>query len=107
MQLIEIDPIGREAAETVVDRLPHVRGTGTLARVVDRQAEFRREDHRLAAPRQRAPDELLALGTAVDVGGVEEVDAGVERGMHDGFRALVVQAHTEVVAAEPGHADRQ
>ena len=46
---------------------------------------------------QRARDEPLvvsdvALVRAVAVGGVEERDAGVERGVHDGDRPVVVAA---------------
>ena len=107
MDLIQIDPIRSETAQTVVDRLPHVRRTGTLASIIDRQPELRREDHSIALSGQRAAEELLALGSTVDISGVEESDAGVERGAHDGFRTRVVQGHAEVVAAEAGHADRE
>src|SRR5262249_6866429 len=44
---------------------------------------------------------------AVHACGVEEVDAGVERRIHDVGRAFLVEAHPEVVAAEPGHGDTE
>jgi len=52
---------------------------------------------------QRLAEQLLALaGTpAVDIGGVEEGDAGVERGIDHRPRALEVEATPEVVAAKP------
>src|SRR5204862_7670413 len=58
-----------------------------------------------AAGGERLADVLLALAEAVHVGRVEEVDAVVERGVHDGCRACRVQASPEVVAADPDNRD--
>ena len=60
-------------------------------------------DHRLVAPAAERPtEELLGLALAVDVGGVEVVDAGVERGVDHVLRRGLVDPHPEVVAAEAG-----
>ena len=71
-----------------------------LAFVVDRDAELRGDERLVAAGAERAPEVLLAQGAAVDVGGVEQRDAGVERGVDDRLRRRLVDAATEVVAAE-------
>jgi hypothetical protein len=61
--------------------------------------ELRREHDLIAAIGDRAPDEALVGVRAVDVGGVEEVDAELERAVDDGDRLVVV-----VRAIELGHA---
>ena len=68
--------------------------------LVHRVAELRRQHDAVSPPFERAPDEVLARALAVDVGGVEERDAGLERGVDHGERPLVVTARTEVVRAE-------
>src|SRR6185369_17687067 len=45
-------------------------------------AEFRSEDHPVAAALQRAPEQVLVAAFHVAVGGVEERDAEVERALH-------------------------
>ena len=74
-------------------------------RVVDRHAELGRDHDLVASRAERAPEELLGLGRAVDVRGVEEVDPGVEGRRHDGVGAGLVKASAEVVApdADDGH----
>jgi hypothetical protein len=47
------------------------------------------------------------VGAAIHVGGVEEVDAGVERGVDDHGRALLIEPAAEVVAAEAHHGHGQ
>ena len=65
--------------------------------------------HDLVAPAaEHLAEELLAgAGAAVDVGGVEEGDALVERGVDDGAGAFEVDAAAEVVAAEADDRDVQ
>jgi len=41
--------------------------------------ELRGEDHVVAAALEVVADDLLGLACAIDVGGVEEVDARIER----------------------------
>ena len=64
-------------------------GTATVAHV---HPELGREHNLVAASRQDLAQELLAapVGTAVDVGGVEERDALLERRVHDCPRAFEV-----------------
>src|SRR5204862_7900278 len=55
-----------------------------------RAPELRREDDVVAAARERLADDLLRLAGRVDVGGVDEVDAGVERRVDDADGVVVV-----------------
>ena len=58
-------------------------------------------------PCERVADDRLAGAGAVDVGGVEERDAGLDRRVDDGVRSGLVDAPAEVVAAQADHADFQ
>ena len=85
VQLVQVDAVGAEPPQAVFARarLMYAARRAALALLVDRSAELRR-DQRLVAPRaERAAEELLAQRAAVDVGGVEQRDAGVERGVDD------------------------
>ena len=101
VQLVEVDAIGAEPAQRVVARPGDVRrARATLALVVDRAAELG-GDQRFVAPTGEGPaEELLAERSAVDVGGVEQRDARVERGVDDRLRRGLVDPAAEVVAAE-------
>src|SRR5262249_6533969 len=58
-------------------------------------------NHRaLTTPRQRTSEEPLALRSTVDIGGIEQGDAGVERSAHDALALRVVDSHPKVIAAE-------
>jgi hypothetical protein len=52
--------------------------------------ELRGEDDVVAAALERLADDRLRLALRVDVGGVDEVDAGVERAVDDPDRRFVV-----------------
>ena len=60
-----------------------------------------------AALGEPAADDLLGLAAAVDVGGVEEVDAGLERRVHDLVAVGLVGLRPEVHRAEAQRADPQ
>jgi len=63
--------------------LPHVLWLGALSLLVHLSAELRGEHNLVAALTERATQLLFALRSAVDVGCVEEADAGLERGVDD------------------------
>jgi hypothetical protein len=101
--LVEVDPVGLEAAERRLDRLADVgpRAAGGLA-VAEVVAELRRQHDLVAPAGEGAADDLLAAAAvAVDVGGVEEGDAGVDRRVDHRARLRLVDPAAEVVAAEP------
>ena len=83
MDLVEIDVVGAEPLQAGVDlgqdRL--ARQAGAVRPLAHAAVDLGR-DHHLVAPReveQRAADDLFAGAVRIDVGGVEEVDAEVER----------------------------
>jgi hypothetical protein len=102
VHLVEVDPVGAEPGERGVARLAHDIWVRTLHRT-----ELGGDDDIVAARAQRATEELLAQRAAVDVGRVEERDPRVEGSVHHRGAALLVDAHAEVVAAEPHERDVQ
>ena len=85
VDLVEVDPVGVQASQRVLDL-----GDDSSARVapvvvvfVYRHVDLRRQHDVVAAPFQRLADNLLGLAGRVDVGGVEEVDPGVEGSVDD------------------------
>src|SRR5688572_28512323 len=107
MQLIEIDEIGAKPPEAVLARLAHVLRPRALPLLVDSHPEFRRHDRLMPSSCQRTAEELLALRGAVDVGGVEESDPGLERRADDALGRGLIDADPEVVAAQAHHRDTQ
>ena len=100
--LVEVDPVGLQPPQRCLDRLADVgaRTAGGLA-VAEVVPELRREHDLVAPAGERAADDLLAAApVAVDVRGVEERDARVERGVDHRARSLLVDPAAEVVAAE-------
>src|SRR3546814_6409011 len=57
-------------------------------------------DHVVAPRSERATEVLLTQPLAVHVGGVDEGDTGVERGVDDAFAGALVKPCPEVVASE-------
>ena len=102
--VVEVDVVDAEAPQRSLGRLAHVLGPaadaagGRVVGVAD-DAELGRQHDLVAAAGDRAADELLVGVRAVDVGGVEEGHAEVERAVDRGDRLGVVAA-----AVELGHA---
>src|SRR5664280_1237668 len=78
----------RSEFSTAVMHDPSPGGTLLVRVGAHRAADLRREDHVVTASLQRATDGLLRV--SVRVGGVDEVDAGVERLVDDPDRVLGV-----------------
>ena len=69
-------------------------------------AHLRRQHDVVPPPRDRLADHRLRLAGRVDVGGVDEVDAGVERAVHDAVGAGLIEAadhFPDLPAAAEGH----
>src|SRR5689334_13439376 len=116
VHLVEIDAIGAQAAEALVARAPDVvRGEPAVVRpFAHLRVDLGREDDSVPSRRvlrEPAPDDLLrdALAglPAVDVGRVEEVDAGVERAIHDREAVGLARERPEVHRAEAEAAHAQ
>ena len=93
VDLVQVDPVGSQPPERVLhlrdDPAPRV---AALVGVVAHRAVDLGGQHDVVAPAagQRLADDLLGLAARVHVGGVDEVDAGVERAMDDADALVVV-----------------
>ena len=104
VQLIEIDPIGLQAAQARLDRHHDVAAGCTLARalVIHRRPELGGEDDVLPpGPENLAKQRFRSAAPAVAVGRVEQRDAEVERLVDDGAGLFEIAADAEIVASEP------
>ena len=93
VQLVEVDVVGPQPPQRVLDGGddPAPRGPLVVRVLPGRAAELGGEHDVVPAALQRLADHLL--GVAVGVGGVDEVDACVDRPMDDPGRVRGVVAH--------------
>ncbi len=105
MQLVEVDAVGAQAGQAVLDRGADVGGGRSAFVTFVGHAELGGQDDLVAPGAEGGSEVALALAPAVDVGGVEERDAGTQRGADHGIGLLAADAHAEVVAAQAHHAD--
>ena len=99
----EVDPVGAQPLQRALDGAPDVRARPTRHAAVPARvhAELRRQHHAVAPVAEDLADQRLGrAGAAVDVGGVEVGDAGVERGVDHGPGPGAVEPAAEVVAAQ-------
>jgi hypothetical protein len=91
VDLVEVEVVGAEAAQRVLDRDhdPAAGAAAVVRVVVEGHEELRREHDVVAASGEGLADDDLGLALGVDVGGVDEVDPGVQRPV-DGLDAFVV-----------------
>src|SRR5690606_17615894 len=92
VHLVEVDVVGAQAPQAVLagphDPAPRVAGP---VGVGPHGPVELGGDHQVVAPAgDGLAQDLLGLAGRVDVGGVDEVDAGVEGGVDDGDRVVVV-----------------
>src|SRR6516162_5183400 len=111
MQLVKIDPIGTQPLQARLDRLHDIapRRPLELAGVIHRQAELARQHDRFALLAENSSEPLLrAAFVAVAVGGVDQVDAELDRPAYDAARRRKIDAAAKIVAAEAddGHLER-
>jgi len=103
MQLVKVDPISIESPQARFDRVHNVapRRTLELAGIVHRQAELGCEHDVLALGAEDSPEPLFraALG-AIAVGGIDQIDAEVDRLVHDTAGRREIDAAAEIIAAE-------
>src|SRR5262245_28497080 len=112
MHLVEVDDLDAERLEAAVDRGLDVLGAGLPPDAERRlglpgHPGLGRHDHLVAALAYRAADDALGPVLAVDVRGVDPVDAGVERGVASGERLLVLRAAPAPAQAPGPEADHR
>ena len=80
VQLQQVDIVGAEPPQRVVHRLDQARARGAdiVRPVAHRQRGLGRDQHRVAPALDRLAEHLFRRAVRIDVGGVEEVDAGFE-----------------------------
>jgi hypothetical protein len=100
MQLIQVDAIGPEPSEAILEGLPHVLGACPLSLRIDPHAELRGDNRGVTAGRQRASEKDFALGCSIDIGGIKESHTGVEGRVNHPRACLGIDPHAEVVATE-------
>ena len=98
--IVQIDRVDLQPLERGVARPSHVirRAVDAVIRTVlgPDVSELRRDDDRVAAALDRAPDEPLVREGAVDVRGVEEIDPELQRPMDRGDGFVLVAIGVEV-----------
>ena len=110
MLLVEIDVVGLQPLQAGLDRRHDVAARGALlgAVVAHRLGEFGRQHDVLAAVAEHlAQHGLRAAHARIDVGGVEQRDAEVDRLVDHLARGFEVGALAEIVAAEADGGDAQ
>jgi hypothetical protein len=92
VHLVDVDPLGVQAPEARLHLLhdPAPRVPLPVQTLAHLAVELRREDDLVATAGERLPDDLLVLPLRVDVGGVDDVDPRVERGVDDPDPILVI-----------------
>src|SRR5438270_6050008 len=108
MNLVEIDPVRAQALQA------SLRGGHNVAtrrafhglRFVHTATKFCRQHDAFAILAQDLPEDAFRTATiSVDVGGIEERDAHLERFVNDFAGGLQVDAKAEIIAAQPNDRD--
>lgn len=116
MELVEIDHIGLEPAQRGVAGPAHVAGTavGHDVLVAHEQTALRGEEGLGPASPERPADEQLVGEGPVHVGGVEQLDARVQCGVHGPhgavtplLRRAVGPAHRHTAQPDRAHGERR
>ena len=101
MDLVEVDIIGAEPAQALIDLEQDVFAgqTGAIRAGAHSIKDLSGDDHFLASREivERAAENLLALADRVAIGGIEEIDAGFKRLLDE--RAALFLAERPLVEA--------
>ena len=105
--LVEIDDVGAQPLQRSIDRLVDVRARAACFGSVTHVLPELRCEHDPVTPalEHLSEQRLAAALIAVDIGGVEERDAGVESCVDDRARPFEIDDPPEVVAAQADHRD--
>ena len=105
MQVIKVDVVGAQALEARFDGGGDILARAARARL-HRQAELGGKNDLLAFVAHHLTHEVFGHPiAAINIGGIEVIDAGIDRMMDHAARRLDVGARAEVVAADPQHGE--
>jgi hypothetical protein len=114
MVLVQVDAVGAQGFEGGFELLAHVGGRARLGAVhvaVELVAELGGDDPLVAVAGDGVADEGFARVIAVTLGGIDEVQAGVARGVEDGvdlrLGELFAPFAAELPRANADHGDVQ
>ena len=103
VELDEVEAVDGEVRQAAVDEGREIRGVVAVGGVRGEPAASLRDDmERLRPFAAEARNQALGEAVAVDVGGIEEVDAGVEGCMERGKRGVLVGASPLAATDGPG-----
>jgi len=106
VQVVEIDVIRSQSLERTVNCLPNALRRAVSA--IGAPTELGRKHDSVSAFLEDLSKEALAsVVDPVQLGGIEERDSGVERGIDDESCCVEIDPATKVVAAEPDAGDAQ
>ena len=114
VDMVEVDPVGAAAGAAILDLAddPAARGAPLVRVVAHGPWNFVARMTSSRRPPGATSDDLLGLAARVDIGGVDEVDPRVERGVDDPDRLVVVavapvaehhRAEAELLTETPVH----
>ena len=110
VHLVQVDVVGVQAAQRVLDLADDPpAGAAPLVRVgPHRHEELRGQHDVVAAPGEGLADDPFRLALGVDVGGVDEVDAGIQGAVDDadGVGLVLVSPRAEHHRPQAQRADR-
>src|SRR5579872_1454309 len=110
--IVKIDGIDAQPAQACLARPFHIIGFaahsahGWIGGITD-DAEFCSEKNPVALAFDRPPNQFFVLVWAVDIGGIEKIDAQIESAMNGGYRFVVVTAAVELRHAHATQAFRR
>ena len=92
VRLVEVDVVDPETPQARLAGADEVvaREALVVRAVAHAEAGLRRDEQAVAAALDRRPDDLLGDAARVDVGGVDQVDAGVEAAVDDAAGPVAV-----------------
>ncbi len=102
VQLVQIDVVRPESAQAVFKRLHqiHARTSSPVRPIVHLGPELRGQHHSVTLALQYRAHNLLALAVPVDIGGIEEIDAVVQRRIEDPGGLGLIQPQRKIHASK-------
>src|SRR6185369_13155227 len=102
MYLIQVDMIGTQTSQAVLRGLANIVGFTALLAFPHLHPELSGDQYLVAAPFESTAQVFFTLPATVDIGGIEKVNAGIDRSVHHSRSSGGVDSPAEVVATKSG-----